>query len=197
MQLIFDDFKKLRLPYPSMSEDEFFDFCTSNPEIPMERDRHGNILLMEPTGSEGGSQEIEVGADLVVWNRRTGLGKTFGPTAGFTLPSKAVRAADAAWIAKARWEKVAAYDRPRFAHITPDFVLEIRSPSDSVKELRAKMEEWIEAGVRLAFLTDPIEGQAWVYRTDGSVDSPVGMDAALSGEDVLPGFSLPLSIFAE
>lgn len=197
MQLIFDDFRKVKLPYPDMTEEEFFNFCAANPEILMERDRHGNILLMEPTGSEGGSQELDAGYELVSWNRRLGLGKTFGASAGFTLPSKAVRAADAAWMLNERWEQVGRYDRPRFAHITPDFVLEIRSPSDGLKALQSKMEEWLEAGVRLAFLIDPVERRAWSYRPEREPVETSDFLAALSGEDVLPGFELPLSIFSE
>ncbi len=197
MKLIVDDYRKVNLPYPSMTEDEFFDFCTANPEIPMERDRHGNILLMEPTGSYGGSQELDAGGELMIWNRRTGLGKTFGASAGFTLPSKAVRAADAAWILKERWEKVDVFDRPRFAHITPDFVLEIRSPSDRLKELQSKMDEWLEAGVRLAFLIDPIDRRAWSYRPGRAPIEAADFSGVLSGEDVLPGFELPLALFTE
>ena len=178
-----------------MSEDEFFEFCMKNPELFLERDKHGNIIIMAPVFFDSGNFESIANGELHYWNRQAKAGKVFSSNAGFTLPNGAVRSPDASWIANDRIAQLPPAERKKFAHICPDFVLEIRSASDRLKNVKEKMEEYIENGARLGFLIDPIDRQAFIYRPDGAVEHIAGLDAALSGESVLPGFSLPLSLF--
>lgn len=161
----------------------------------MERDRHVSILLMEPTGSESGGHEAGAIGVVSVWNWRTQLGKTFSSNAGFTLPLG--HCAPGAWIEKGRWRAVPDADRQRFAHISPDFIIEICSPSDRTAEVHARIEEWLEAGVRLAFLIDPIDHRAWSYRPERAPIEVADFLSVLSGEDSLPDLELPFSLFTE
>ncbi len=115
----------------------------------------------------------------------------FGPSAGFTLPNSAIRGPDASWISRDRWLSLSLDDRARFSHLAPDFVTEVRSPSDSVPDLRRRMREYIDQGVRLAWLIDPINQVVEVYRPGETVEV-LDRPATLSGEDVLPGFVLDL-----
>ncbi len=181
-----------RIDAEQMSEDEFFALCQSNPIIPFERESDGTIVIMSPVGTTGGILEGVLALHLSMWNSTLKTGVVFSPSAGFTLSNRAVRSPDASWIQLARWRSIPKADRHRFAHIVPDFVAEIRSDSDSLSLLEAKMDEYLACGVRLAWLIDPIERRASVYRPS-RLPETVGFDATLSGEDVLPGFAFPLS----
>lgn len=178
-----------------MSDEDFFRFAEGLQGVQIERDRHGNIFIMPPTSFDTGNFEIEAGAELALWNRQHQAGKVFSSQTGFILPNNAMRGPDASWISKDRVAQLPEEERKRFAHICPDFVLEIRSGSESLPSLKKKMEEYIENGARLGFLIDPKERQAFIYRAGGAVSHVQGLEGSLSGEDVLPGFSLPLSLF--
>lgn len=173
-----------------MTEDEFFWFCAANPDLRVERNRHGQIILMTPTGSETGIFDSALTTEISVWNRRTKLGKTSGSSAGFTLPDKSVKSADVAWIQNERWENLSAADRKKFAHVCPDFVAEIQSPSDSHTELQGKMAEWIGNGCRLGWLIDPKKRRVEIY-TPGKTSA--GNWNSLSGEEILPGLWIDLA----
>lgn len=178
-----------------MSEDEFFQFCMQNPELNLERDAQGNILIMAPVKFDGGRQESRAIIALGKWNDETNLGEVFSSQTGFTLPNGAVRSPDASWISNEKLAALPKEEHDRFAHICPDVVIEIRSTSDRLKTLQAKMDEYIQNGAQLGFLIDPVTQSAAVYRADGSVETVEGFDARLSGEPVLPGFYLDLSRF--
>lgn len=181
---------------PPMTEAEFVAFCGQNPELRIEQDKNGNILIMPPVSFESGNFESEFLADLVHWNRETQLGKTFSPSTLFILPSGEKRMPDAAWIASEKVAQLTTRQRKSFARIVPDFVVEIRSPSDDLQNLKNKMaDSWIANGVRLAWLFDPESQTAWLYRADGTVQEIKGFDAPLSGESVLPGFAFHPKIF--
>ncbi len=175
------------------TEEEFFNFCRDNRDLRIERNESGQIIIMSPTGSESGEKEMEVLGPLFLWNKKTKLGKVFSSSAGFTLSDKSVRSADAAWISTARWEQLDAQQRRGFAHICPDFIMELASESDDVAILRDKMELWMRNGVLLAWLIDPFSEQVFLYRADGSREVLAGFDQMASGEQVLPGFELALS----
>ncbi len=181
---------------PAFTDAEFFDFCAQNPNLHIEQDALGNTIIMPPVSLNSGNYESELLGDLVLWNRRTQLGKTYSPSTLFILPNGEKRMPDAAWIALEKINALPEAEREHFAHIVPDFVAEIRSPSDSLASLQTKMRDsWIANGVRLAWLIDPEAGCAWVYHADGSTDMVEGFDQVLSGEDVLEGFELPLRLF--
>lgn len=178
-----------------MSEEAFFAFSMQNPDLIMERDKHGNILIMPPVNILGARFESRAFTALTIWNTGKQLGEVFNSNAGFTLPNGAVRAPDVSWISTERMAALSREELEQFGHICPEFIIEVRSKSDALDALRKKMKEYIENDARLGFLIDPKEQQAFVYRADGAVETYKGLDAVLSGEPLLPGFSLPLSLF--
>ncbi|WP_165068493.1 Uma2 family endonuclease [Paludisphaera rhizosphaerae] len=176
-----------------VAAEDFEKLCAedANRELRLERESDGGLIVMAPAGSDGGRRNNALSARLWNWNDACGLGEAFDSSSGFTFPNGAVRAADAAWILKARWEAVPADDRARFARIVPDFVAELRSPGDGLKELQAKMAEYIAQGVRLGWLIDPTTQAVEVYRP-GREPETLTRPTSLSGEDVLPGLVLDL-----
>lgn len=182
------------LEFEVMTEEQFYNFCAKNPDQPMERDKHGNILIMDFVTFEIGILEAIVLGEVHSWNINTDAGVIFSSRTGFTLSNGAVRSPDAAWICNARITVLPEKKKQTFAHICPDFVIEIRSKSDRIQPLKEKMEEYRENGAKLGFLIDPYEQQAFVYKEDGSV-AVADFNGVLSGDDVLPGFELPLSLF--
>jgi Uma2 family endonuclease len=186
-----------KLIFPEeMSEEAFDEFCMQNPDLFLERDKHGNIVVEPPVSFDTGGYELEASGQLYIWNRKHRAGKVFSPSTGFTLPNGAVRSPDLSWISAERVAQLPKGERKKFARICPDFVMEIRSCSDRLPHLQEKMQEYIENGAQLGFLIDPIEQQAFIYRPDTSVAHIAGLEGSLSGEPVLPGFFLPLSLFA-
>jgi Uma2 family endonuclease len=128
----------------------------------------------------------------VIWNRQPKAGYVFGSNAGFTLPNNAVRSPDSAFIRKDQWEKVAKSDRKKFAHICPDFVIELLSESDQLKASQEKMTEWMDNGCQLAWMINPQKKETSVYRNNKPVEVKP-FTSILEGEDVLPNFTLDLS----
>lgn len=181
-----------------MTDQEFEEFCFDNPKLRIEQDKHGNIIIMSPVSYDSGNYESEVTGDLVLWNRKTKMGKTFSPSTMFILPDGEKRMPDAAWISMDKHKKLARWERKKFAHIVPDFIVEVRSPSDNLKTLKSKISEvWIANGVRLAWLLDPSNETAIVFRPNSEPVEIKGFDQVLSGGDVLPGFEFDLSILKE
>jgi Uma2 family endonuclease len=174
-------------PVAGLTEDMFFDLCQANSQLFMERDKEGNIIVMAPTGLDTGNYNFEFGLELGIWNRETKAGYVFDSSSGFTLPNGAVRSPDLSWIAKTRYELIPVAERKRFAPICPDFVVEVRSLSDSLSDLKDKMKEYHANGCSLGWLIDRIGQQVYIYRQDGSVEIKKDVPVQLSGEDVLPG----------
>ena len=177
------------------SEEDFFNFCVANPELNLERDKDGNVLIMSPIFLKSGMFESRVMIALGNWNEQTGLGYTFSSQSGFTLPNKAVRSPDASWIIRQRIDELPEGELDRFGRICPDFVVEIRSKADRLQALQEKMQEYLDNGCRLGFLIDPYEMKAWIYRPGKDAELITDFTASLSGEDVLPGFELSLTMF--
>ncbi|MBW8051739.1 MAG: Uma2 family endonuclease [Cytophagales bacterium] len=175
----------------NLTEEQFFLLCSENKEIRFERDKHQNIIIMAPTGSLTSSGHSGINAQLWYWNKRTKSGQVFDSSAGFTLPNGAMRAPDAAWIANERWEKIPLEDKKRFAHICPDFVIEVLSETDSLKQQKEKMQEWIENGCRLGWLIDLEHKTTYIYKPGREIIQQTFEDN-LKGEDVLPEFVLKL-----
>ncbi|MEQ1744282.1 MAG: Uma2 family endonuclease [Saprospiraceae bacterium] len=184
------------LPIPKMTEEAFDVFCLANPNLRLEQDPHGNITILMPNSYDSGNNESEAIIDLGLWNRRTKLGKVLNSSTLFKLPDGSKRMPDAAWVSLEKHQQISAEERKSFARLVPDFVIEVRSPSDRLKTLQTKMRSvWIANGVRLAWLLNPETRQAWVFRADGSETHITDFEQTLSGEDVLPGFELDLRIF--
>lgn len=174
-----------------MNDDQFFDFCQLNRDLNIERDQLGDLLIMSPTGSETDERNFNLIVQLGIWTKKDGTGVGFGSSGGFTLPNGAVRSPDAAWIKKERWEAIPVEQRKKFAPICPDFVVELRSETDSLKTLQEKMAEYIENGVKLGWLIDRKQGKVFIYRS-AQVMEELDHPQTLNGEDILPGFVLDL-----
>jgi len=144
---------------------------------------------MPPTGSETGWRDSKLNLRLAVWAETEGTGLTFGSSTGFTLPNGAIRSPDASWIRRERWTALTKDQRKGFAPLCPDFVAELRSPTDRLSDLQDKMQEYIDNGTRLGWLIDPIDKRVYVYRPSQSVEM-LDDPATLSGDPVLPGFVL-------
>ena len=177
-----------------LSADEFFAFCQANPDLKLERRADGTIEFLTMTGGTTGRRNTELLTDLNLWNRQSRGGQVFDSSTGFQLPNGAVRSPDAAWISNVRWAALTPAQQAKFPPLCPDFIVELASPSDSVADLTAKLNEYIENGCRLAWLLDPKQETARIFRADGSVSVVKSFDETLSGEDVLPGFSFALSL---
>lgn len=182
----------LRLgPALELSEDQFFDLCQINGDLRIERTADGVLEIMPPAGSTTGYRNADITTQLRIWSKQNGSGLSFDSSAGFALPNGAARSPDASWIARSRWEQVPPEKRDRFAPICPDFVLELRSPSDRLATLQDKLAEYLANGARLGWLLDPPTRQVYVYRPGAPVERLESPDA-VSGEAVLPGFELDL-----
>jgi Uma2 family endonuclease len=175
-----------------LTDDELLRFCAAHDELRIERDANGELIVMSPAGSESGGKNSEINLELGMWARRDGRGKVFDSSAGFILPDGSMRAGDAAWIAYPRWNALTKEAQRRYAPICPDFIIELRSPSDVLSELEAKMEMWIANGVQLGWLIDPFRRVVGIYRPGQSPrlwDHP----ETVHGEGPVEGFVLPLT----
>jgi Uma2 family endonuclease len=182
----------LRLPDSiEMDSDRFFDFCQINRDLRIEKNATGEMIIMPPTGGETGRRNFNLLGELFIWTKQDGTGIGFDSSTGFTLPSGAIRSPDAAWIKKERWEALEPEKRQKFPPICPDFVIELKSATDSLKTLQEKMREYIENGVLLGFLLDSERKQVYIYRPNAEVER-VENPATLSGETILRGFTLDL-----
>jgi Uma2 family endonuclease len=183
-------------PICKMTDEQFYQLCRKNSEIKFERNAKGEIIIMSPTGGETGNQNIETAGDFVIWNRQEKLGKLFDSSTCFKLPNGANRSPDISWIKQERWDALTTEEKIKFPPIAPDFVLELMSPTDSLSETQAKMQEYMENGVKLGWLINPKTRRVEIYRQGKPVEV-LEFPTELLGEDVLPGFVLNLQIFWE
>jgi len=176
-----------------VTHEEFEKLCQDNPELRLELTANGELITMVPVALESSEKNGDLFGEVWAWNRQTRSGRAFDSSGGFTLPNGAIRSPDVTWIGKPKADEI-----PRgitFPELVPDFVIELRSKSDSLKTLREKMEEYRSNGVRLGSLINPQQHQVEIYRLGQEVEI-LESPTVLSGEDVLPGFILNLgSIF--
>jgi Uma2 family endonuclease len=174
-----------------MTEEDFFHLCGANPELRIERTREGDLIVMSPAGAKTGNRNLKIGARLETWAESDGTGLAFDSSAGFILPNGAERAPDAAWVRRSRWDQLTEEQQEAFAPLCPDFVVELRSPSDDLQDLKAKMDEYVANGAQLGWLIDPFEKRVYVYRP-GEVVACLDHPESVSGEPLLRGFTLHL-----
>ncbi|QDZ40723.1 Uma2 family endonuclease [Euhalothece natronophila Z-M001] len=179
-------------PIIKLSKEQFYTLCATNPDTKLELNANGELIVMSPTGGETSAWNAELIIDLGVWNRQTGLGKTFDSSGGFSLPNGAQRSPDAAWIRLEKWNALTSEEKKGFLPLCPDFVIELLSPSDSWKQGTEKMEEYKENGCRLGWLLEPRNKRVAIYRAKQAVEI-LEAPNFLSGEDVLKGFNLNLA----
>ena len=184
----------LNLDTVNLSDEQFYRLCQVNPDWQLERNVQGELIVMPPVGGISGNREADFISLLWLWNHQTQLGKVFSSATIFRLPKGGDRAPDAAWVSLTRWQALSREEQEKFPPICPDFVIELRSRSDSLPEIQAKMQEYLHSGLRLGWLVNPQQQQVEIYRPQQPVEI-IELPANLSGEDVLPGFSLFISIF--
>lgn len=194
---------KLDLKHVHLSDEQFYQLCINNPEWNIERNAKGVLIVMSPVGGEGGSRELSFGGELYLWNKQTQLGIAFSSSTLFKLPRGGDRSPDAAWVELSRWQALTPEQRKKFPPIAPDFVFELRSPSDDLTALREKMQEYLDSGVRLGWLLNPQGQQVEIYRQGQEKEvrtlcgAKLPLPTQLSGETVLPGFVLQIDPFVE
>jgi Uma2 family endonuclease len=164
----------------------------ANRDMQLERNSQGELIFMAPTGGETGYRNFNLVVEFGLWNRQMKLGAAFDSSTGFKLPNQAVRSADLAWVKQARWQALAPTQRKEFPPLCPDFVIELRSESDSLKPLQDKMQEWITNGCLLGWLIDCKQEKVYVYRADGSIQVVPSFEQTLEDNALLPGFELDL-----
>ncbi|MBI4639759.1 MAG: Uma2 family endonuclease [Candidatus Tectomicrobia bacterium] len=178
-------------PVINLTDDQFFEFCQINRDLRIERTAQGELLIMPPAGGETGGRNSELNLQLRMWAKRDSTGVAFDSSTGFTLPNRAMRSPDAAWVKRSRLAMLTREQKKKFLPLCPDFVIELRSPSDTLRTLHAKMREYMENGAQLGWLIDPEGKQVYIYRPQSQVER-LENPMALSGDPVLPGFVLDL-----
>jgi Uma2 family endonuclease len=178
-------------PVSVITDDELMWMSSANPELRFERNADGTLVTMPPTGGISSNREAKAIGYLIAWVESHNLGDVFSSSGGFRLANSAVRSPDAAFVSKGRLPQDWHQREDQFLDLAPDFAIEIRSKTDSLSQLQAKMQEYIANGVKLGWLIDPQNQQAFVYRSDLSI-TQYPATAVLSGEDVVPGFTIPL-----
>jgi Uma2 family endonuclease len=180
-------------PVIHITDEQFYELCQANPDVKFERSAAAELIIMAPTGGETGSYNSEINADFVIWNRKTQLGKVFDSSTCFKLPKGGERSPDVAWVTLERWNTLTREQQRKFPPIAPDFVLELLSPTDSLEKTQAKMQEYMNSGVRLGWLVDRDNHYVEIYRINQSVEV-LRNPEQLSGEDVLPEFVLNMDV---
>ena len=186
-------------PTIDLTDDQFYELCRNNPDIRFEKTAKGELIIMPPTRGETGNRNFSLSGQLWFWVEEDGTGLGFDSSTAFKLPNGATRSPDAAWVRRdpcgiceaARWEALTAREKERFPPIAPDFVVELRSRTDTLEDVQQKMQEYIANGVRLGWLLNLQDHQVEIYRSGQPVEVVLA-PATLSGEEVLPGFVLVL-----
>jgi Uma2 family endonuclease len=179
-------------PFIELTDGQFFQLCLHHSDYRFERTASGALIIMSPAGGETGKRNAEIVFQLQAWNHQHQLGVVFDSSTGFKLPNGADRSPDAAWVKKERWDALTPEQRQKFPPLCPDFVVELCSPSDSLKKIQEKMQEYMDNQAQLGWLIDPQSQQAEIYRQGQGVEV-LNAPTTLSGEALLPGFILDLA----
>jgi Uma2 family endonuclease len=183
-------------PVIKLTDDQLFELCQINQELWIERTAEGDLVIMAPEGWETGIRGANLVTLLTQWAWQDGTGVTTGSSAGYFLPNGAMRAPDVAWVLRSRLAPLSPEQKQKFLPLCPDFVVEIRSPSDRLSTVQAKMQEYLDNGARLGWLIDAANRAIYVYRPNQPVER-LDNPTTISGEIVLPGFVLDLKTIWE
>jgi len=178
-------------PIINLTDDQFFDLCRANADLRIERTAEGEILLMAPTGGESSRRNAQITSQLVVWENQDRTGISFDSSGGFILPNGAIRSPDAAWVRLVPLLKLSEEQKAKFIPLCPDFVVELRSDTDNLRDLQSKMQEYLDNGTQLGWLIDPREKRVYVYRQQAQVET-LENPKSVAGDPVLKGFVLHL-----
>jgi Uma2 family endonuclease len=175
----------------NLTREQFYQLCEENPDLKLERNPQGELIIMPPTGGETGRSNVNLILQVASWNEQNQLGEVFDSSTGFTLPSGADRSPDVSWVEKSRWNTLTKEQKEKFIPLCPDFVIEILSPNDSLKKTQQKMQEYIENGCSLGWLLNRKKQEVEISRPEQDVEI-LKLPQTLSGENILPGFVLNL-----
>lgn len=175
-----------------LTPEQFYEFCQANRDLRIERTATGDVIIMLPVFSDTGNRNVKISQQLANWADQDGTGECFDSSTGFTLPNGATRSPDAAWIKLDRWNALTAAQKASFAPICPDFVIELRSASDSLSSLQAKMQEYIDNGAWLGFLIDRQHRTVHLYRPNRTPEI-LAAPVSVSADPELPGFVLQMA----
>ncbi len=175
----------------SLNREQFYQLCLNNPDLNLERNPQGELIIMSSVGAESGKKEANLITDITIWNRQKKLGEVFSSSTIFSLPKGGERSPDVAWLSSEKWENLSKKKREEFPRICPDFVIELRSKSDRLKPLQEKMQEYLNSGLQLGWLINPQDKTVEIYRPNQPVEV-LKMPVHLSGENVLPDLNINL-----
>ncbi|CAN5118628.1 Uma2 family endonuclease [soil metagenome] len=178
-------------PLFEMNDEQFEEFCRLNRDLRIEMTAEGDLIILPPTFARTGNRNSAINAQLYIWNGRDNTGAVFDSSTLFVLPNGAKRSPDAAWVSKSRLASLTEEQRAKFLPLCPDFVIELRSSSDSLAELQEKMREYMNNGAQLGWLLDPLTHSVYVYREDGAIEEIKDAER-VEGEPLLAGFVLDL-----
>ena len=179
-------------PLLELTDEQFEQICNNNRDLKFERTAKGNLVVMSLTGGDTGERNAELNGQLWLWNRQARLGHLYDSSTGFRLPNGAIRSPDAAWVSQGRWEALTPEQRQKWVPLCPDFVVELKSASDDIEDLRLKMQEYLDNGLRLGWLIDPETQTVEVYRVNQPVEI-LSNPTEISAEHIMPGFVLSLA----
>ncbi len=185
LEIKFESFK--------LTDEQFYQLCQDNRDLRFERNSNGDMVIMPPTGGETSNRNLKIIQQLGNWTDYNRTGIAFDSSGGFKLPNGADRSPDASWIPLEKWNHLTSEQREKFLPLCPDFVIELRSPSDSLKLLQDKMKEYLENGTKLGWLINRKDRQVEIYR-QGQVVEILDNPQTLSGENVLTDFVLDLNL---
>jgi Uma2 family endonuclease len=176
-----------------IDDDEFFALCQRNPNFKLEKNPDGSVIIMQNTGGNTGKRNSKINTRLSLWEEANS-GNVFDSSTEFIFQNGATRSPDAAWVSDELWNTLTDEEQDKFPRISPEFVIELMSPSDKLRDAKFKMLEYIENGVQLAWLINPSDEEVHIYRADGTISKVNGFDNVLSGEDILKGFEFDLKL---
>jgi Uma2 family endonuclease len=183
-------------PSRRLSDDQLLEFCAANDSLRIERSPAGELIVMTPAGGTTSNLEGYLFRELDLFVERESRGIAFNSNGGFSLPDGSVRAPDAAWVSSEKWDRLSREERAKFLPFCPEFVIELRSPSDSLSDLEQKMSDWLANGAELAWLIDPQRKLVVIYRPGRQPETLLQPDF-LRGEEPILGFSLKMHRFWE
>jgi Uma2 family endonuclease len=176
-----------------IDDDEFFALCQRNPNFKLEKNPDGSVIIMPNTGGNTGKRNSKINTRLSLWEEANS-GNVFDSSTAFIFQNGATRSPDAAWVSDELWNTLTDEEQDKFPRISPEFVIELMSPSDKLRDAKFKMLEYIENGVQLAWLINPSDEEVHIFRADGTISKVNGFDNVLSGEDILNGFEFDLKL---
>ena len=183
---------KIQADRTTITDEEFEKICRENRDRKFERTAQGELVIMSLTGGSTGERNAELNGQLWLWNRQAKLGHIYDSSTGFRLPNGAIRSPDAAWVSQSRWDALTPEQRRKWVPLCPDFVVELKSPSDDIADLQTKMLEYQENGLKLGWLIDPDRQVIEVYQADRSMEL-LSNPEEISADGIMTGFVLRLA----